>query len=364
VDEPAAVNALSLISPNPSLFSLTGSSTTSDLFWNPTFRANGISAGMPLNFWVMNPDTGFDGVETAAGYTKYDSVQAIVTRRLSHGLQVTANYAYQVQYTSSFLTFWRERELIRSTAAPPNAFKVLVNYDVPVGKGKRFGANMPTWLDAVAGNWQLNLTGRVENGRLVDLGDVRLVNMSLADVQNAFHYYRNTTPVTLSDGTVTVPDGRWYDLPLDIVINSTKAFTIAATPTGHPACTGTNATTCGGADPNSRHFEPASTRSVDASGNVTGCSAIFPGDCGPRQQFVTAPLYTRFELSAKKRYPFARHGSFDIELDALNLFNAVDFNSNPSSTGGSNVITSAYQDISNTFDPGGRLLQLVFRVNW
>jgi hypothetical protein len=75
-------------------------------------------------------------------------------------------------------------------------------------------------------------------------------------------------------------------------------------------------------------------------------------------------LFTRFELSAKKRFPFARRGSFDVEIDALNLFNAVNFNANLSATGGTNVLTSAYQDISNTFDPGGRLLQLVFRVNW
>src|SRR5204863_2091140 len=132
-------------------------------------------------------------------------------------------------------------------------------------------------------------------------------------------YYRNTTSVTLPDGTVTVPDNRWYDLPLDIVINTTKAFTTAATATGHPTCTGSNATTCGGADPNSRHFEPASTRTVDAAGNVSGCSSIFVGDCGPRQQFITAPLFSRFELSAKKRFPFARRGSFDVEIDALNL---------------------------------------------
>jgi hypothetical protein len=360
----AAVNALSLISPNPFLFSLTGTSSTSDLFFNPTFRANGVSAGMPLNFWVMNPDTGSNGVEVAQGYTKYDSIQAILTRRLSRGLQVSANYAYQLQYGSSFQTFWRDRQLIRSTAAAPNSFKMLVNYDVPVGKGKRFGANIPTWVDGVIGNWQLNMTARVENGRLVDIGDVRLVNMTLGDVQRAFHYYRNTTPVTLPDGTITVPDNRWYDLPLDIVINSTKAFSVAATATGHPTCTGTNATTCGGADPNSRHFEPASTRTVDASGQVQGCTAIFTGDCGPRQQFITAPLFTRFELSAKKRFPFARRGSFDVEIDALNLFNAIDFNSNLSAAGGTNILTSAYQDISNTFDPGGRLVQLVFRVNW
>ena len=27
-------------------------------------------------------------------------------------------------------------------------------------------------------------------------------------------------------------------------------------------------------------------------------------------------------------------------------------------------VTAAYQDPSNTFDPGGRLGQLMFRINW
>jgi hypothetical protein len=51
------------------------------------------------------------------------------------------------------------------------------------------------------------------------------------------------------------------------------------------------------------------------------------------------------------------------------VFNAIDFNSVFPSTGSAATIanyrvTTAYSDASNTFDPGGRLGQLVFRVNW
>jgi hypothetical protein len=383
------IQAMSLLRPNAFNFALTSTSSTSNLFWNPTFRANGIQSGMPLNFWMANPDSAFNGVETAYNYTKYDSVQVILNRRLSRGLQVSANYAYQIQYGSSFLTMYRNSTLVRSSSSPPNSFKLLINYDVPVGKGKRFGTNMATWLDGIIGNWQLNMTSRIENGALVDIGNVELKNMSLGDVQKAFHYYRNDVPQTLTTfcaagntvpacagqpvGTwqkfTTTPDNRWYDLPLDIVINSQRAFAVdPKTANGFTASSG-GTTVCNGADPASRHFEPASTLTVDAAGNVSGCSAIFVTDCGIRQQFIVAPLFTRFEFSAKKRFPFARRGSFDVEIDALNLFNAVDFNNNfsngnPNVNNGTNIIGSAYQDISNTFDPGGRLIQLVFRVNW
>lgn len=47
-------------------------------------------------------------------------------------------------------------------------------------------------------------------------------------------------------------------------------------------------------------------------------------------------------------------------------FNAIGFNASAqaSSNATINQVTSAYQDISNTFDPGGRIGQLMFRLNW
>ena len=53
-------------------------------------------------------------------------------------------------------------------------------------------------------------------------------------------------------------------------------------------------------------------------------------------------------------------------MDVLNVFNAIGFNAvaQASSSATINQVTSAYTDINNTFDPGGRLGQLVFRFNW
>jgi hypothetical protein len=70
-------------------------------------------------------------------------------------------------------------------------------------------------------------------------------------------------------------------------------------------------------------------------------------------------------MSVKKRFPAGR-ASFDLEYDMLNIFNAIDFNSVFStSTNPDNYrVTTAYSDINNTYDPGGRIGQLVFRVNW
>jgi hypothetical protein len=50
----------------------------------------------------------------------------------------------------------------------------------------------------------------------------------------------------------------------------------------------------------------------------------------------------------------------------LNLFDAINFNPvvSTSTTITNHQVTQSYQDPNVTFDPGGRLLQLVFRFNW
>lgn len=47
------------------------------------------------------------------------------------------------------------------------------------------------------------------------------------------------------------------------------------------------------------------------------------------------------------------------------MFDTINFNPvlNPGS-GDIFRVTSAYTDISQSYDPGGRLMQLAFRLNW
>jgi hypothetical protein len=82
--------------------------------------------------------------------------------------------------------------------------------------------------------------------------------------------------------------------------------------------------------------------------------------------FVVAPVFTRFDLSAKKTIRTGGKTNFQIQYDMLNIFNAIDFNPVVStSTNPDNYrVTSAYSDVNGTFDPGGRIGQLVVRFNW
>ena len=50
----------------------------------------------------------------------------------------------------------------------------------------------------------------------------------------------------------------------------------------------------------------------------------------------------------------------------MNLFNAINFNAVAQAGSGAtiNQVTQSYQDPNVTFDPGGRVMQLVFRFNF
>ena len=225
---------------------------------------------------------------------------------------------------------------MRSTLGVPHALKTTVIYELPFGRGKRFGTDVPTWLDAVAGGWSLNLTGRVQSGSILNFGNVRVEGMTIDQLRDAFK-------IRIDPATKIV-----YTLPQDIIDNTIKAFSTSATSaTGYGAL----------GPPSGRYLAPA---------NGPDCIQQVRGDCAPHDVFVEGPIFTRFDLNARKRFTFSGTKSFDVAVDVMNLFEAINFNAVAQAGSGAtiNQVTQAYQDPNVTFDPGGRLMQLVFRVNW
>jgi len=306
----------------------------SDIFGSDTRRTNALNAGLPANFFVLNPDAGQANITQSESFSKYHSLQTELRRRLSRGLAVTLNYTYSRRWGSSFLGQRYGRTLLRSTGNP-HAFKTTWNYEVPVGRARRFGANLPTWLDAALGGWSFDGTGRWQS-RTVNFGNVRLVGMSLADVEKEYYVRINRETKTVS-----------Y-LPDDIILNTRRAFSTSATSvTGYGSL---------GA-PENRYFAPA---------NGADCYQLKSGDCAPIQNFINAPWFARFDMSVKKRFRLGGRVTGDIQFDVLNVFDAINFNPVANPGNGATIFqtTSAYQDLSNTFDPGGRLGQFVWRISF
>jgi hypothetical protein len=309
-----------------------------DLHANTTFRTNAINAGLASNFFVMNPAVTQANITQSLAGTRYHSMQVDLRRRLSRGLLIAANYTYSTSTGSQLETLRRDRVYLDNTDVP-HSFKMQWTYEIPVGRGRRFGRTMNPWLDAVLGNWEYSGTGRVQTNRF-EVDDAKLFGMTQDELQKAFKIHT----VRTDTGAITV-----FSFPQDIVDNTRRAYnTDPTSPTGYPA----------GETPAGRYIGPASTAE---------CIFIYVGDCGaPEQILLNGPLFTRFDMRLKKRFPFGRKANVEVDVEVLNVFDNINYNHqfNPGATSNQLQVTTAYTDINTTFDPGGRIGQLVWRINW
>jgi hypothetical protein len=81
---------------------------------------------------------------------------------------------------------------------------------------------------------------------------------------------------------------------------------------------------------------------------------------------VRNPVFPGFDISLERRVRFVEQRRFNLRAEFLNAFNCFNFGgatcaSNSLSCG---QVTSARTDASNRQDPGGRLIQIVRRINF
>jgi len=346
------VNPLALNNPNP--YTPASSNSTQGLFGSKTLRDNAKAAGLAPNFFVANPDLlGGVSIEGNGGYNKYDGLQLEVRRRLSKGLLVEGNYTFAKAFTAQSYSFRNDRfnlTTINNTGGTTgtntggtllHAFKANWLYELPIGKGKALLGSPSGFarglLDKVVGGWEWNGTARIQTGSNIDFGNVTLVGMTREDLQKALK-------PRFDDAA-----GFAYFLPQDIIDNTIRAFNVSAT-------SATGYSTRGA--PTGRYIAPA---------NSSSCIQVVRGDCGFTNLFVRGPIFTRFDLSAVKRFKFTERMNFEFRAEFLNAFNNINFLYPTGFTFTSDdfgKLTSAYRDVNNTQDPGGRLIQFVGRFNF
>ncbi|GMV20485.1 MAG: hypothetical protein AMXMBFR57_04340 [Acidimicrobiia bacterium] len=323
---------LSAASPSPI-------SAAGDLEGNSTRRANAARAGLPANFFIPNPQMNAVNVTDSGAFSDYHALQIEVRRRLSRGLSANASYQYAIEGGSAFDGFSFGRTMI-SQGNVRHAFKFQTDWTLPVGRGQRYGANMHPILDGILGGWSLNAVGRIQ-ARTLDFGNVRLVGMTVDELTDMYKFYRRTNATT---GRTEI----WM-LPEDVILNTRRAYSISNTTTdGYSSSLGA---------PTGRYIAPANTAS---------CLQVRAGDCAPRTTLVRAPWFTRIDIGVTKRFTIKGNMNLEVRGDVLNLFDNINFNpvANPGSGATIFQVTSAYTDASNTYDPGGRLGQLMIRFNW
>jgi hypothetical protein len=357
---------LAAMNPNPWGFASAG---TSGLIGNATFRNNAVAAGLPVNFFVANPDllgagttAGASNLTTNGGGTRAHSMQFELRKRFSNGYSINPSYTWSHAEVENRFGFTKPMEWVEQAGQVGNvrhALKANFLVEIPVGKDRRYGADMNGFLDAVVGGWSLDGVARWQTGEVLDFGNVRLIGMTKDELQSE---------IKVQSG----PGGQIFILPADIVDNTVKAFNVSATsPTGYGAL---------GA-PRGRYFAPA---------NGPDCIESAPGygDCGLRSVAVNGPALFRLDLGISKKFDLPGRFTFEFRGEMLNALNEPYFN--PASTAGvplgftstvtqpngpaagrtATANTTGATSIDNyrltelLGDNQSRIVQLVWRVRW
>ncbi len=331
------VNTLAAYNPAPLTF-------VSSLTGNAGQKANALTAGLPTNLFVLNPDKARANILTNFGGSTYNAGTVDVRHRFAGGLLFDVNYTFTKAMQGTFQTLREGPVKTVSTFGITHGLKMNWIYELPVGKGKALLGNAHGVMQQVLGGWAIDGTGRVQSGDPFTLGDVTLVGMTRNQLQDA-------VGMNFNDGAKIA-----YFLPQDIIQNTIKAFNTSATSANGYGSLGA---------PTGRYIAPA---------NRPGCIEAFSGQCGGTQTVLYGPHFTRFDISAVKKFRLAEKVNLEFRAEFLNAFNNINFlvgsaqNDTNSATNFSSQsfgqVTNAYQDTSTTYDPGGRLIQWVLRLNF
>jgi hypothetical protein len=296
--------------------------------------------------------------------TQFHALQIELRRRLSRGLLVQGSYQFGKALANAFGSSSSVavqprtlRNLNEDKGPSPwdirHSFKLDWLYELPIGPGRAFlNGNIPV-LSKVLEGWQTGGVARIQSGPVFLLtsgrgtfnqcgpstacdSGVTLRNISTKQLQELVKF-RKTTAATGS--------GVVFWLPQSIIDNSAAAFEVGGK-------------TLLDLDPNAPYIGPPTT----------------PGELGDRI-YLQSPMTARFDLNVVKRTRITERTSFEARVQFLNAFNRANFFVSSATadartvgvnSSGFGQTRAAYRDftVSGTNDPGGRIIEFQFRLNF
>ncbi len=111
------------------------------------------------------------------GKSQYDSLQVQLERRFTRGWQYRAAYTFSKTKDNGEGAFDSVGDTNINFIEPyttsridfPHVFSFESVYEIPFGRGKAFGSEIPGVLDAIVGGWQLNGIFRAQSGQAFDV---------------------------------------------------------------------------------------------------------------------------------------------------------------------------------------------------
>jgi len=319
--------------------------STSGTKFNSKGNVSQLACGIYGPWMVFNPQFSALSAFSSIGIGDYHAMQWSVRKRYSYGLQFDVNYAWSksidlgsvgesgtgtggtfnpslASFTGFIQNTWNPSQMravsAYDTTQQVNAYGV---YELPVGRGRKFGNNMNKIADALVGGWQISSNYRQTSG----------------------------LPFTIGNGS------RW---PTDWNVSAN------ATPSGPvPVSETQNAIGIKGGGPN-LFTNPLAI--VTAAGEAPGVYGLFhetfAGQSGLRDNMrgnglfnIDSGLYKVFTM------PYSEHHKLQIRWEAYNVTNAVIFD--PASSGSTVTSSSNFGKISTTLT-APRQMQFAGRYTW
>jgi hypothetical protein len=310
---------------------------------NPTLFAS--------NYWQLNPQLNTVAVMTNSDNKPYThQVVTQVRRRLAAGLAVQAAYTWTRGFSGSLQDFHLPRFQLRNTGIPHN-IQTVWTYDVPVGRGKRFGANMNAVMDGIIGGWAISGTARFQRQSFV-LRNAVLVGMTLDEARDALSVIRFVTdPVS---GAQTV-----FNFPEDMYVNTRLAYATDETRAGFyvPGQEPWGPNAMPTADGTYRYFRPAGSW-AGFDGATESCNFIYPGDCNTQELWFNGRWFGEMDFRLAKQFQLPGRARLEFSAEIFNATKAINFPNtiNPGTGSGTFQMTNTQS--------GARTAQLVWRVSW
>ena len=180
------------------------------------------------------------------GAARYDSLQVkLETKSARHGLYMLLGYTYSRTFDSALpdglgsntgATFWplpgsNKADWGLSQLNLNDQFTASLLYDLPFGKGKRFGGNWSGAMNSIVGGWSLTLIERIESGFPVFIYDS--INQSNVFFQDNFNNWNRPNQIcSPSSGHQSL--SAWFNTSCFVAPQSGELGTAARAPVSGP----------------------------------------------------------------------------------------------------------------------------------
>ncbi|HEX6895995.1 MAG TPA: hypothetical protein VF146_12030, partial [Bryobacteraceae bacterium] len=322
-----------------------------------TFGTNSVGglvphAGLPLNFFVANPQFSTAYLTGNFGNSTYNSLQLQVVRRFSHGLSADGSYVWSKalgEDEGDSSTLQGDYRTLRNMGLDKRllsfnhtgVFKLNGIYELPVGRGLHFGRNMNGFLDAVIGGWQVGWIYNYYTGSPLTIWG-----------QNTVNTFANPSAGTTSPG---------YTPNLVGSLPKAQATETGGYVTLFPSLVQIQ-------DPSRAGLAGTLGKSssllayTDKSGHPVLVNPA-PGQLGNLPLGIfTAPPGNQLDLNLQKQFRITERFNFQLRATATNALNHTQFSAPPAPYTNLNINSPTFGRL--TTDVGPRILVLQARFNF